>query len=408
MRLRTAAVAAAVVATLVAVAVVAAPGAGGDLAPLWTSDTGRDVSANHHAPAYADGTVYAPVSSDDRTAAACSLYALDAGSGAVRWRYAVPAANCTIHAIADPTIADADGDGAPEVLAATTEREVAAFDPATGEKRRITALPTYGYTRPIVADLTDDPGRETVVVDTTGTVVVVTATGDRAWTVELGAYTFAQPIVGDVDADGTTDVLVATRDGEVTLLSGTGERVWTRRDVGTVSWATSGNADDDPALEVVLATIGGDAIALDGTTGEVAWRVAGGDYAFASVHAFGDGDGDGDPETYVATRDGRVAAVDAATGAVEWRTTVVAERLRMIPPPSLADVDGDGDPELVAPANDGTVSLLDPATGDVIATYGRDAGIYTHATVADVDGDGDDEAIVIYADGRVAALDYRG
>jgi outer membrane protein assembly factor BamB len=409
MRALTAALLVAFVVGLAAAGGVALTGVTGDaeLAPIWISDTGRDVSANHHAPAFADGTVFAPVSSDDDEAGSCALYALDAGDGGVRWRSPLPAANCTIHSVADPAVADANGDGEPEVLAATTERELASFDPETGEKTAAHPLPNYGYTRPIVADLAPSPGAETIVVDTTGTVLVLTRDGREAWRVPFGAYTFAQPSVADFDADGSPELLVAARDGTVALLDGSGETRWRLSGVGSVSWATVGDVDDDPAREAVLATIEGRVVAIDGRDGRVEWRHDGGEFAFASVHALDDGDADGTTEVYVATRDGRITALSADSGAVEWRTALVAEGMRMMPPPSMGDLDGDGGPELLAPANDGTVSVVDPATGDVLATYGRDASIFTHATLADVDGDGDEEAVVVYADGRVVALDYR-
>jgi len=401
------------------------------LSAAWVSDTGRSVSANHHAPAVdeRDGVVYAPVSDDGGTEGRCSLYALDARDGGVRWEYPVPAESCFIHSVADPTVADYDGDGTREVLAATTEHELAAFD-AAGAKEFAHPLADYGYTEPVLADLAPTPGRELAVVDTTGTVHVVSpdgatansgdgagedgdgadedgdapAAGRTLWTHPLDAYVWARPVVADHDADGAPELLVGDRSGNVTLFAGDGSVEWRATDVGAVSWGTAGDVDDDPATEAFLATIDGDVVALDGRDGTVEWRTPVG--AFASVRALTDGDGDGTTEVYAATKSGTVLAMNAADGTVEWRTTVTPESVQMMPPPVAGDLDGDGSPELVVAANDGSVTVLDPASGDVRATYARDVKVFAHPETADLDGDGDEEVLVLYADGRVVALSY--
>jgi outer membrane protein assembly factor BamB len=107
---------------------------------------------------------------------------------------------------------------------------------------------------------------------------------------------------------------------------------------------------------------------------------------------------------YATARDGELRSLDAATGETEWTTALTAADVQMAPPPSLGDLDGDGDPELVAVTNDGIVRVLDPGTGSVLATYERDASVYTHATLADLDADGRAEVYVPYGDGRVVAL----
>jgi len=400
-------VVAAVVALLGGVAVLGfAGGSGGgtSLAATWTSDTGTGIAANHHAVAVADGRVYAPVSGADGTGE-CGLVTLNAETGATVWGYGIPALNCTIHSVADPTVADADGDGAAEVLAATTEREVTVFEPRSGAVASRHRLSDYGYTRPVVADLSPAPGPETVAIDVTGTVFVFGPDGTVRWRVVLDEYVWAQPTVADLDADGDPELLVGGREGDAVLFGGDGAVEWTRTVAAgdSITWGTHGQADADEAVEAVFATADGDVVAVDGASGAVEWRRTVG--AFAAVRAFGDGDGDGDPEVYATGRDGTLRAFDAASGDTEWETEVVAERVQMMPPPTLGDLDADGDPELLVAGNDGSVALVDPATGDILATHGRDVPVFTHATLADVDGDGGQEAFVMYADGRVVRLD---
>lgn len=395
-----------VLGTVVALGFTGGLGSDG-LDATWTSDTGRDISSNHHAVAVGDDRVYAPISGADRTGN-CALVAMNATDGSTDWQYTLPAANCTIHSVADPTVADLDGDGRLEVLAATTEREVAVFDAASGDVRTRLGLSNYGYTKPLVADLAPSPGREIVAVDVTGTAFVFASNGTELWTADLDGYVWAQPTVADFDADGEPELLVGRRTGEAVLFAGDGSVEWneTVTENGSLTWGTHGQADDDSALEAVFTTVGGDVVAVDGGTGAVEWRTNVGE--FAAVHAFGDGNGDGDAEAYVTAKDGTIRALDAATGRTEWTTEIVVDRVQMMPPPNLGDLDGDGSPELLAAGNDGSVTVLDPADGDVLSTYGRDVPIFTHATLADVDDDGAQEAFVIYADGRVVRLEYDG
>mgnify|MGYP006281333851 FL=1 len=402
---------------------VGLPGGAATETPLWTSDTDREIGGNHHAPAVTEGRVYAPLSGPG-TEQGCELVSLHSSDGGVVWR--APVDECTIHAVADPAVADADGDGTDEVLVATTADDLRVYS-QEGDLLRRSALADYGYTRPVVADLGGTAAPETVVVDVRGTVTAFDTAGTPRWEHALDDYVWARPVVADVDADGDTEVFVAQRDGTLSLLApsvggvdgatGDAESVEWAVGVGddpAVSWVASGQADDDPALELWVATVDGGVYAVDGATGEVEWSRDVG--SLASVGGFGDGDGDGASEVYVADNSGTVRALDAASGEVEWTTRVTDEAVQMMPPPSLGDTDGDDAPDLVVPAHDGSVTKLDPVDGTVQARYERpatpaetDAGIdrlFGRATLGDVDGDGDDDAVVVYADGTVVALDF--
>jgi outer membrane protein assembly factor BamB len=387
-------------------------GPDGELTVRWTSDTARSIQGNHHAPAVGQvGTrevVFAPISGR-RNTAECALLALRAANGSKLWRYSVPPGNCTLHSVADPTVADYDGDGSREVLATTTEEVVVAFDPRTGTEELRANLSDYGYTRPIVADLVGDGGNEIVVVDVRGTVFALRSNGTTAWRTDLSAYTNAQPVVADFDADGSSEVAVGlVGNGSLYLLDGDGSRQWksTAPLSSSITWMTTGRADSDDAIETVVATDSGTVAAVDGASGEIEWRRDVGE--FAAVHAFGDGDRDGSPEIYAVAADGVLRALDASDGSVDWETTLTGADVPMTPPPSLGDVDGDNAPEIVAVTNDGRVSVIGPESGAVLATYEREGEvpIYTHPTLADTNGDGAVEIYVLYGDGRVVSLAY--
>jgi outer membrane protein assembly factor BamB len=382
---------------------------GTELSVSWVSETGGGVEANHHAVAAGriggEPVVFAPVS-DRPGSDACALVALHGSNGSRRWAHPVPAANCTVHAVADPTLADFDGDGVREVIAATTERTVTAYGALDGAVEFRANLTSYGYTKPIVADLVGDRRPELVAVDVSGSILVHRADGSVAWSRQLSAFTWGQPAVADFDADGAPELAVGLGGtGELHLYERRGSAAWNRTPTveGSITWMTTGQVDDDAAVEVVVATAAGVVSAIDGASGEREWTRQFG--AFAAVKALGDGDGDGQIEVYAVARDGVLRSLDGATGATEWTTTLTTGDVQMTPPPAMGDLDGDGEPELLAVTNDGIVSALDPASGEVLSTYERDVAILADPTLADTDGDGVPEAFVIYADGRVVALD---
>jgi|AntRauTorcE11898_2_1112593.scaffolds.fasta_scaffold12712_2 outer membrane protein assembly factor BamB len=379
---------------------------GGELTTTWTSDTAVPSDSNHHQLAVGtvggETRVFAPISST-RAVDACALVALDATDGEERWRDRVPSANCTVHAVADVTVADYDDDGTNEVLATTTERVVLAYGPG-GAVEREWSLSAYGYTKPVVANLTGDATPEVVVVDSRGLVQVLTADGGVAWRDDRDGYVWGTPVVDDVDADGRVEVVVADSTGTMTAYDGRGGVDWeTDLDGEAVTWLGHGDADADGVIEFYAGTPNGFVFAVDGT-GERAWTTTRSDLT-ATAAVLRDDAGGG---AFVTSDDGTVARLDASTGDVVWETTVASDTVRMMPPPVAGDVDGDGDPELVVAANDGTVAVLDPTTGRTLASITHDDRVFAPAVLADVDDDEAAEVFVLYADGTVRRFDYDG
>ena len=385
--------------------------AGSEMTTMWVSDTAREIGGNHHAPAagrmQGTGMVYAPISGRSDTPN-CALVALNGSTGSKRWSYPVPAPNCTIHSVADPTLADFDSDGTTEVIATTTEQTVAAYHPITGDVEFRHNLTSYGYTKPIVADFVGDSRPEIIVVDVEGTVFVLNPNGTAVWSKQLSSYTWGQPAVADFDGDSNPELTVATGGtGRLYVFEQNGSMAWKQPQSyeGSITWMTTGNADADDAVETVVATASTGRVSMvDGASGKREWTRNLGSYA--AVHAFGDGDGDGEPEVYAVAKDGTLRSLDAATGDTEWTTTLTPGDVQMMPPPALGDVDDDGSPELVAVTNDGIVSVVDPESGSISDSHERETAIYTHPRLGDIDGDGDLEAFVMYADGRVVAFDF--
>lgn len=371
------------------------------------------ILGNHHSPGVGrlpgvngpDGVVVAHPIGGRGDEEGCRLLALN-GTGGTRWTAPVPPADCTLHAVADPTVADFLGGPAPEVLVSTTEDETVAYDARTGQRRFAVSLTDYGYVPPVVVNLTGDGQPELVTIDSRGELFAVQPDG-VVWRRSLGAYTFADPAVADFDADGAPELVLGLGDGRVLAFTGDGVRDWNTTLGGAVFWATASDVDDDAAIEFLVTIAEGETVALDGRTGAVEWRYGGAGDLAAVGPAF-DGDDDGQREVYVTGTDARVRALNGATGEVEWTSEPLSEApLRTVPPATAGDVDGDGSDEVVAVTGDGVVGVL-AGDGTVRATFdpGGDRALYTPAVTADVDGDGRDEVLVPYGDGELHAVSF--
>jgi len=383
---------------------------GGTLEEQWVSDTARDHTGNHHPVAVverADGTdVIAPINDvgDDAsmTRTSCALTSLDGESGGIDWQAGMPVEHCHIHTFSDPKIADVTGDGAPDVLVGTGRNALVAYDGTDGSELWDREFETIGYSRPVLVDLTDDPGEEVVAVDFRGNAYAVASDGTPLWHRALNGTVWAEPAVGDFTGDGEPEIAVGSDEG--TSLLATNGSVERRFDA-TARSLVDADVDGDGRPELIAAdagTDGGVVTAIDPAEDRRLWTErTDDDPAIRAVD-----DGDGASELYVAVRGGRVLALDAASGEREWETTIAVEDDTIVPEPSLGDVDGDGGPELVVPSAAGVVAVLDPANGDELAAYERDVPVWAPATLGDLDGDGDEELLAIYGDGRVVALNY--
>jgi len=385
---------------------------GGTLEEQWVSDTARDHTGNHHPVAVVereDGAdVIAPINDvgDDMTPTSCALTAIGGESGELDWRTGMSVEHCHIHTFSDPRIADVTGDGAPDVLVGTGRNALVAYDGTDGAELWDREFETIGYSRPALADLTDDPGDEVVAVDFRGNAYAVTSDGTPLWHRALNGTVWAEPAVGDFTGDGTTEIAVGSDEGTYLLATnGSIEREFD----ATARSLVDEDVDGDGWPELIAADVGTDGgvvAGIDPAEDRRLWTDGTDDDP--AIRAVGDGDGDGATELYVTVRGGRVVALDAASGEREWETTIAVGDDTILPAPSLGDVGGDEGPELVVPSADGVVAVLDPANGDELASYERDVPVWAPATLGDVDGDDDDEILAVYGDGRVVALNYEG
>lgn len=372
-----------------------------ELVERWTAGSSA-IEGNHHAVAAGrvdgEAVVAVPIGGEHGNVG-CKLLVLD-GDGGERWQAPVPKEACTIHAVADPNLANFTGDSRPELIAATTEEAVVAYDPLSGDVVFRYPLSNYGYTKPVVADVTGDGAAELVVSDVDGELSVVRPDGSTVWSRPLNAYSWSAPAVADFDAQQGAEIVLGLGNGTAIAFTAQGETAWTSTVDGSITWTEYADVDDDPAREFLVATTSGTVAALDGRDGSVEWSRTVERYAAVGPPL----KSGGETTVYATDSNGTLYALSAESGETRWTTQLTDADVQMTPPPVVGDVTGDGAPDLFAVTNDGRAMVVDPADGSIRATYERDAAVYTHATLADTDGDGQEEAYVAYGDGTVAAL----
>ena len=273
-----------------------------------------------------------------------SLTALDARTGAVRWK--LPTAGM----IGKPVLANGDIYFAPQ------DGYIYAVDAATGHlrwrfQRTVNVSVSVGIDGYPALD-----GDTLYVASDGGTVYALDASsGKQRWlfTLPAGAHIYAAPAVGN---------------GRVYVSSGGGDDAFYALDeaTGKVAWQFSApqGFDSYPLLvgETVYAGANGfyqaSLYAFDARTGKARWQYRGNDAVIARP-AWDGG------HLFVAARDGTLTELDGQTGKPGWHTSLGAggENGGALLPTGAAPVVSDG--VVYLGGESGVVAALDEATGAV-------------------------------------------
>ena len=301
-----------------------------------------------------------------------------------------------IYALGVPAIADATGDGNPEIVAFADDgspillgADGTVMWQAEGTVRDF--LPGSSVPQAVVADL-DGDGRAEIVADDlvldgpTGAVLARLAVSP------LIPYT--NPTVGDLDLDGTQEIVY----GGI-VFDPQGNMEWSSTLLGTETdighWSAILDVDGDPEGEVVfIAERQVQIYEADGSL-KTSWS-AGTDKVAPPCAA--DFDGDGATEVAFASR--HELYLFELDGTEIWRQTV-SDNSGMAGC-SGYDVDGDGAYEILY-ADEGTMRIMDGPTGETrwVTEDHSSATAFEYPTVADVDRDGSAEIVYVswgYAD----------
>ncbi|MBX7078516.1 MAG: hypothetical protein K1X88_04945 [Nannocystaceae bacterium] len=300
------------------------------------------------------------------------LYALDGGSGAMKWKSEVDVGPVGM----TPALADLEADGAPEILAVRPGGQLVAFD-GTGAVKWENGANANDVAAVAVADLDNSGAPEIIVSDR-----IFAADGSpMAWGQLGGTGSYDASVA--VDLDGDMDLEVVTCGGAM-------------HHDGTVMWTVSmgygypqvADFDADGAPEILCAN--SSAIVMLEADGSVVYQVQDGSiWNFpATVH---DLDGDGAPEYALGTSD--IYSARRADGTPMWSATV--DDQSGIAAGTAFDFLGDGTAEAMY-ADEWTFFVFDGITGDSLLEVDRSSGtLIEYPVVADVDNDASAEAVIV-------------
>ncbi len=288
------------------------------------------------------------------------------------------------------SIADGDGDGAP--------------DPLPGWPVHFAGNDGFGICAPALGDVDGDGYVEVVfTAEHLGTVHVLDFNGQEkpGWPQSvLGQWSYATPALADLDLDGDMEIIVGGHNGELYVWEHDGS-LWSgwpfvsgRSGAGS---AAVGDLDGDGYYEI-LQNFGDRLYALELDGSEVAGWEGGRfyprqQYVLASP-ALGDVDGDGLPEVFLTTNRGVAAWTPAGEELPGWPLDLGCDG-QTASSPVVADIDADGEMEILIGYGNHRVYAFE-ADGSTVLHWPAMVGytVYATPTVEDVDGDGDMEVIV--------------
>jgi hypothetical protein len=325
------------------------------------------------------------------------LMAVDGVTGLVKWQTtAVNSYNSGV------SIADVDGDGVPEIVAAEAPSAVALFDNTGTMLWKTTGLsngPLALYMFPAVADMDADGTPEIIagrnILDPSGTVIGTGAYGIGASEYTASSYYGSMPGVVDLDGDGLLEVVVGNaaynKDGSTKYASGDQD--------GMVAIA---DFDGDGEPEIAVASRAR-LFTLETDMTPTGWSVTFPSANFVGPLAADDMDGDGLPE--IVASGGGDMRVYRWGGALVWSQTV--QDVSGAAGPILYDFELDGYPEVVF-ADEVKVRVFNGLDGAVkleSSEHSSGTGFET-PIVADVDGDGEVEIVMCHGSGTVGLTVY--
>lgn len=336
------------------------------------------------------------------------------------WPQTIDPTNSGANIQISPVVADLDGDGSPEILAANNQNKVFIWS-ANGTlwSGWPKSLAFFG-TNIAVDDLTGDGPKE-IIISTFGSVRVFNTNG--VMLPGFPVFTNASnspPAIGDVDGDGQKEIVVATGTGPTNLYmikaNGVVMPNWPKAinpqlasNFTSSSYPVLGDLDGDGALECVIGSTNGFVYAFRANGSFVPGWPQATKVAVVNSPAIGDIDGDGLPEV-VAGNDRIIENGASANYLFAWHANGAVlpnwpvKYDRQITgssfgygAPALADLDQDGRADVIVSSDStfGAASALNAYKSDGSKVPGfpkptLDNGAFVTNTVAvaDLDGDG--------------------
>ncbi len=301
------------------------------------------------------------------------LMVLDGATGEEHWSMT------GLYWMAGVTLADADSDGAVEILTINSDRQPVMIS-ATGEVEWTASVvlskgqDAQQYPSVLVADLWGD-GSPEVIADVyvldgrTGALLSELSRDDTT------PYTL--PTIGDIDQDGEQEIVLGSQ-----CFSPDGTVEWTSTIAGDYGhWSVIADVDGDSGGEVVMIGAGLMGI-YDGDGTELLLTEVAADQPGPPCLA--DFDGDGAAE--LAWANSTELVVYELDGTPVWQSSIVDES--GLAACSGYDVNGDGAYEVLY-ADEQTFTIFDGLSGQARYTYSDHTSgtVWEYPVVADIDGD---------------------
>jgi len=315
---------------------------------------------------------------------------------------------------AGPVVVDTDGDGRPEVVQLgdwANGKHLACFDGATGRVRWESVEKIPPNRGPGVGVLRGDgrPGLFTygsLEGEGDSRALVYRAVDGELLLQEseAGSSSYSAPAVADLNGDGTPDVVFQRwQTQDLAAFDGRDcEPLW-RYAAGApgMGAVTAADLDGDGLADVVAPFFDGYLHAVRGKDGQLLWKAVIGQGGSRAPATLGDMTGDGVPDAVVVSATGTLCAFEGRTGKPLWNVPGGSEacgRPAIVPGPA-------GKTWIVAPMGTAGVVALDASGARCWqALAGR--RVLASPAVCDLEKDGRREVVVMTAEGSLVVLDF--
>ena len=260
---------------------------------------------------------------------------------------------------------------------------------------------------PAVADVNGDGHEEVVAADSKGNLAVLDAAGKELWRARTpgGVCADSCPAVTDLDGDGAPEIVVGDKSGTLSCFDHLGKLRWQFTGDGSqMGPVLVADIYDTPGLEIIVTSHDRHVYALT-ARGEWLWDLYFPDDLFPfSTPILADADGDGVPELYVGGGLHHFYRIDLGKA-----QSTLAENVHLHVNSAIqaADLDGDGKAEVVFGNKGGAVWCYGAKGFKWRRAFPRSA-MYAAPALCNVDNDPDLEVIFFSSVGDVQVLDANG
>lgn len=294
--------------------------------------------------------------------------------------------------------ADLDGDGRPELVAATGSLEQPGTLHALRDGQHLWQFEAPARINAVRAADLDGDGRDelllaTGALDQPSWVIALDENGRQLWRYTVEAKV-EDVVAADLDGDGRRNQVLAAEwgsfDDTIYALGADGALRWVYETSGTPNRLQPVDLDGDGATEIV---IGGDALYALDRAGGVRWKQKQASSAYIADLTPADLDADGRPELVSGVRyPAPAVAVYDASGGLRWSQPLAASVTAV----ATVDLNADGRPEILAGTASGILLALDGAGSTIWQV--QVPGMVNALAAADLNGDGAMEVIVASGD----------